>query len=90
MSAGTRSEALDFSCSSGRVVRPLAAALPEIVWRGCDPNADAIEWARAHVPGVDFFVSDTKPPLPLGMVNSHWSSPCRSGRITARAGVALA
>jgi SAM-dependent methyltransferase len=59
-------EALDFSCSSGRVVRPLAAALPEIVWRGCDPNEDAIQWARAHVPGVEFFTSRIEPPLPLG------------------------
>lgn len=58
-------EVLDFSCSSGRVVRPLAAALPEIVWRGCDPNVDAIEWASAHVPGVEFFASEIEPPLPL-------------------------
>lgn len=58
-------EALDFSCSSGRVVRPLAAALPEIVWHGCDPNEQAIEWARTYVPGIDFFVSGIEPPLPL-------------------------
>jgi SAM-dependent methyltransferase len=58
-------EALDFSCSSGRVVRPLSAALPAIIWRGCDPNVEAIKWARAHVPGVDFFVSPIEPPLPL-------------------------
>jgi SAM-dependent methyltransferase len=58
-------EALDFSCSSGRVVRPLAAAMPEITWRGCDPNAEAIEWANAHVPGIEFFFSGIEPPLPL-------------------------
>ncbi len=58
-------EALDFSCSSARVVRPLAAALPEVRWRGCDPNADAITWAAEHLAGIDFFVSGIKPPLPL-------------------------
>ena len=44
---------LDFGCSSGRVVRALAAAWPEAEWHGCDPNADAIAWAREHLPGID-------------------------------------
>ena len=39
---------LDFGCSSGRVVRVLAAAYPELDWHGCDPIPDAIEWARAQ------------------------------------------
>ena len=56
---------LDFSCSSGRVVRPLAAARPEVSWNGCDPNADAIEWMRENVPAVEVLVSPTTPPLPL-------------------------
>ena len=43
---------LDFGCSSGRVVRVLAAAFPELDWHGCDPIPDAIEWARANLPGV--------------------------------------
>ena len=55
---------LDFGCSSGRVVRVLAAAGPEIAWYGCDPNAGAIEWARANLPGVSFAVSPERPPLP--------------------------
>jgi SAM-dependent methyltransferase len=59
--AGSR--VLDFSCSSGRVVRPLAAALPAVSWHGCDPNAGAIEWLRANVPAVDVLVSPTAPPL---------------------------
>jgi SAM-dependent methyltransferase len=59
------SHGLDFSCSSGRVVRPLAAALPDVHWHGCDPNAGAIGWARDHAPGIEFFVSDTSPPLPF-------------------------
>ncbi|HWF26677.1 MAG TPA: class I SAM-dependent methyltransferase, partial [Solirubrobacteraceae bacterium] len=59
------SHGLDFSCSSGRVVRPLAAALPDVHWHGCDPNAGAIGWAGEHILEVDFFVSETSPPLPF-------------------------
>ena len=57
--------ALDFGCSSGRVVRVLAAAYPEIKWHGCDPNGPAIEWASGNLPGIEFFVNDNAPPLPL-------------------------
>jgi SAM-dependent methyltransferase len=57
--------ALDFGCSSGRVVRVLAAAYPDIHWHGCDPNGPAIGWARDNLPGIDFFVSEDAPPLPL-------------------------
>lgn len=59
------SNGLDFGCSSGRVVRVLAAAYPEIHWHGCDPNAPAIAWAREHVPGAELFVSPDAPPLEL-------------------------
>jgi SAM-dependent methyltransferase len=57
--------ALDFGCSSGRVVRVLAAAYPEVAWVGCDPNQGAIEWASEHLRPVQFFVSKDEPPLPL-------------------------
>jgi SAM-dependent methyltransferase len=57
--------ALDFGCSSARVVRVLAAAYPEIEWQGCDPNARAIAWASETLPDVDFFVNGDAPPLPL-------------------------
>jgi SAM-dependent methyltransferase len=57
--------ALDFGCSSGRVVRVLRAAYPETRWHGCDPNAPAIEWAGENLPGIDFFVNGDAPPLPL-------------------------
>jgi hypothetical protein len=30
--------ALDFGCSSGRTLRPLVAAYPEVDWHGVDPN----------------------------------------------------
>lgn len=58
-------DALDFGCSSGRVVRALAAAFPEVRWRGCDPNAQAIGWARGHLGHIDFFVNPQQPPLPI-------------------------
>lgn len=68
-SVGVRIEeigtALDFGCSSGRVVRVLAAAFPSVRWRGCDPNAEAIAWARENIPGIDFSVSGNEPPLSL-------------------------
>jgi SAM-dependent methyltransferase len=55
--------ALDFGCSSGRVVRVLASAYPEIDWYGCDPQAKPIEWAQEHLPGTAFSVSPLTPPL---------------------------
>jgi SAM-dependent methyltransferase len=56
---------LDIGCSSGRVVRVLAAAYPEIEWHACDPNERAIAWASENLPGIDFFVNGDAPPLPL-------------------------
>jgi SAM-dependent methyltransferase len=56
---------LDFGCSSGRITRVLAAALPEITWLGCDPNNPAIEWAAANLSTADFFANSNDPPLPL-------------------------
>jgi SAM-dependent methyltransferase len=61
----TVASALDFGCSSARVVRVLAAAYPDIAWHGCDPNAPAIAWASETLPSVDFFVNEDAPPLPL-------------------------
>jgi SAM-dependent methyltransferase len=55
---------LDFGCSSGRVVRVLAAAYPELEWHGCDPIPDAIDWAREHLQGIAFVLSPEYPPLP--------------------------
>ena len=57
--------ALDFGCSSGRVVRVLAAAFPDIQWHACDPNEGAVEWASEHLPAIEFFVSPQTPPLPI-------------------------
>jgi SAM-dependent methyltransferase len=56
---------LDFGCSSGRVVRVLAAAYPNTKWGGCDPNGAAIDWANENLSAVQFFLSGNTPPLPL-------------------------
>jgi SAM-dependent methyltransferase len=61
---GEAERALDFGCSSGRVVRVLAAAYPDVEWHGCDPIPDAIEWASANLPGIEFRLSPERPPLP--------------------------
>jgi SAM-dependent methyltransferase len=55
--------ALDFGCSSGRVLRVLSAAYPTARWLGCDANAPAIQWAKDNLPGVEAFVSSDAPPL---------------------------
>jgi SAM-dependent methyltransferase len=57
--------ALDFGCSSGRVVRSLAAAYPQVEWYGCDPNQPAIAWATENLPTIEFFVNGDAPPLRL-------------------------
>jgi SAM-dependent methyltransferase len=55
---------LDFGCSSGRIVRVLSAAHPELEWHGCDPNPGAVGWASAHLPGIRFEQSPEAPRLP--------------------------
>jgi SAM-dependent methyltransferase len=62
--------ALDFGASSGRVVRALAPAYPDVEWHACDPNAGAIAWAREHIPGVVFHASPQRPPLPFAAAGS--------------------
>lgn len=57
--------ALDFGCSSGRVLRALAAAYPAVAWHGCDPNAGAIAWAGENLAPTSFAVSGDEPPLAL-------------------------
>jgi SAM-dependent methyltransferase len=59
-----RRAGLDFGCSSGRVVRVLAAAYPRIAWHACDPIASAVAWAQQNLPGIEFAVSPQEPPLP--------------------------
>jgi SAM-dependent methyltransferase len=58
-------KALDFGCSSGRVLRLLDLAFPQVDWHACDPNTGAIAWAQANLPGIHFFTSGNEPPLPV-------------------------
>jgi SAM-dependent methyltransferase len=71
---------LDFGCSSGRVIRVLAAAYPNVRWLACDPNERAVAWGRENLQGIDFSVSGDEPPLPyearsldLAFAISIWS-----------------
>ncbi len=54
---------LDFGCSTGRVIRNLKSAYPDIDAYGCDPRAASIEFIRPLVPDVNWFVSNEAPPL---------------------------
>ncbi len=54
---------LDFGCSSGRVVRVLASAFPQMQWHGCDPIPGAIDWAQGNLAGISFELSPLRPPL---------------------------
>lgn len=56
---------LDIGCSSGSLVRMLAAYEGSWSLHGCDPIASAIDWAQAHVPTGRFFHMNLKPPLDL-------------------------
>ena len=56
--------ALDYGCSSGRLVRALSAAYPDVEWHGCDPIAGAIAWAAEHFPEIRWANTARRPPLP--------------------------
>jgi SAM-dependent methyltransferase len=62
--------ALDFGCSSGRTLRPLVAAYPDVDWHGVDPNRAAVAWATRHIAGATFHTSSNDPPLPFP--NAHF------------------
>jgi SAM-dependent methyltransferase len=54
---------LDFGCSSGRVLRVLRAAYPDVDLHGCDPNREAVDWAKENLTGIDCRISPQEPPL---------------------------
>lgn len=62
---GGPARVLDFGCSSGRIVRVLAAVYPEIEFTACDPDVGAVRWAAENLPGIAFFANDVEPPLPF-------------------------
>lgn len=55
---------LDWGCGPGRVARHLINDRPEINVRGCDIDAEAIDWCNCNVAGGVFCVSSLWPPLP--------------------------
>ncbi len=65
--AGTRLEdaaaILDFGCGCGRVTRRLAGLRGEV--RGCDFDADAVDWCRRNLPFGTFVHNELDPPLPF-------------------------
>ena len=55
---------LDFGCSTGRVIRNIAATMPGVKAEGCDPREASIRFVRPRIAGVEWFVSNETPPLP--------------------------
>lgn len=54
---------LDFGCSSGSLVRALAAFSPSSNWYGVDPVGDSTQWASENLPLGTFGQSPQSPPL---------------------------
>ncbi len=61
-SFSSKSRILDFGCSSGRVIRNLNSVY-DIEAYGCDPRASSITFNIENFKGVNWFVSNQKPPL---------------------------
>lgn len=63
---GNELHILEWGCGPARVVRHLPESFPpphRIYATDC--NAESIDWARAHVPGVTFELNGLEPPLPF-------------------------
>lgn len=56
---------LDFGCGPARAVRYLSYERYGGAKSGCDIDVEAITWNKEHIPGVNFFVSPARPPLPI-------------------------
>lgn len=54
---------LDFGCSSGSLVRMMAAYSPNSRWHGVDPVSDSVAWASEALPSGHFSQSAQNPPL---------------------------
>lgn len=59
-------EALDFGCGCGRVLLHLEEEARTTRLTGADIDAEAVEWARKHVPWASFATTAPEPPLPFG------------------------
>jgi SAM-dependent methyltransferase len=53
---------LEFGCGSGRVVRHLRE-IDSLCLAGTDANAEAIDWDRKNLPGINFRANRLEPPL---------------------------
>lgn len=53
---------LDFGCGAGKNTR-LLRGIQDLHVVGTDVNGVQIDWAREHIPGVEFHVNDVEPPL---------------------------
>lgn len=57
---------LDLGCASGRVLRHLALARPDVQVHGCDINRRHVDWVARHLPpSVRVFQNHSIPTLPL-------------------------
>jgi SAM-dependent methyltransferase len=57
---------LDWGCGPARVARHLPGLLPGTCRiLGTDYNPETVRWDRANIPGVDFSLNHTEPPLPF-------------------------
>lgn len=56
---------LDFGCSSGPVVRNMAAAFQQSRWLACDPVQDSVSWASRAFPSISFICNAQSPPLAI-------------------------
>jgi SAM-dependent methyltransferase len=55
---------LEIGCGSARLIRHFRC-MDGVRVVGTDADAKAIEWCRANVPGMEFYVNELSPPLPF-------------------------
>ncbi len=57
---------LDFGCGPGRVLRHFRSEAEECSFKGCDIDAESVDWISQNLgPSFDVFRNDEVPPLPL-------------------------
>jgi SAM-dependent methyltransferase len=59
-----RGDVLDFGCGAGRVLRPFVAFAERCRLHGADVDAEAIDWARTHMPWACFAALAPQPASP--------------------------
>jgi 2-polyprenyl-3-methyl-5-hydroxy-6-metoxy-1,4-benzoquinol methylase len=61
-SVTTAHRILDWGCGCGRVIREMMKFVSPSKLTGCDIDAEAIGWAKTHIPGPNFDRIDPYPP----------------------------